>query len=79
MKNPFEVYTDLRKKSRGQELSWEESALDSASLVEGFSSADTTRPKLFWVPVVVVFVLIILGGQLFRLQIIQPSYLLPIT
>jgi penicillin-binding protein 2 len=78
--NPFEIYHDLaneRRTARG--LDWEESALDSASSVEGFVEAETDsrypRRSARALHIGIVIICLILVGKLFSLQIVQGDHL----
>ena len=73
MRDPFEIYTSLRKKGKNTELDWEESALDKQTGVEGFFDEQRDTPNLWWLK---VSLLVIFAGLCFRLghlQIIQGS------
>lgn len=73
-RNPFaSEFADKPTISKKSSLSWEESALDSRSSVEGFSNAQDTTRGVLWIPVLVVMCFCILLGRLVHLQIMQGS------
>lgn len=70
-KNPFEIDTSLTRPEKKKQLDWEESALDSQSVVEGLYDDQRVVPSLMWLKVFLVFMFMFLSGRVFYLQIIQ--------
>lgn len=69
--DPFNIYQADTPSSSGRALDWEESALDSASDVEGFAEETRSTPHLRWLYFTIGAVLVITVTQLIRLQIIE--------
>ncbi len=75
-KDPFEIYTSSEPgASTPRDLSWEESAHDADSPVEGFANVgdgeDTHRSIPRWVHFVVLGCCIVLAVKLFSVQVMQ--------
>lgn len=71
MTDPFVTATNSTRPRRDPELSWEESAVDSLSYVEGFSNPERPAPKTLWLWVVLFVVFGTMFGKLFYLQVVM--------
>lgn len=71
MTDPFVTTTNSVRPRRDQELSWEESAVDSLSYVEGFSNPERPAPKTLWLWVVLIVAFGAMFGKLFYLQVVM--------
>lgn len=69
--NPFEIYNVNKPSTNGRALDWEESALDSASQVEGFAEEVRSLPDLKWLYTILGIIVLGVFGQLFHLQLVK--------
>lgn len=74
-KNPFATFDPHSDLSRSPSLDWEEAAVDTHSDVEGFAEEARLAPRIGWLHWLIIGACIILGIQLFNLQVIQGSRL----
>jgi penicillin-binding protein 2 len=71
MQNPFEIYTSLNADNKKKPLDWEESAVDAQSPVDDIHDAERSAPNPRWLKLLLFAALLLLGGRIFFLQIIQ--------
>jgi penicillin-binding protein 2 len=73
-KNPFNLdFSEERKNNLLKPLDWEESAIDSLSLVEGFSER-TVSNNFFYLTSALVLIFLVIVLRLFYLQILNGHY-----
>lgn len=70
-KDPFKIHSSLLSTKRKSQLDWEESAVDSQSLVEDLHDDQRSTPSVFWLKLLFIFGFFFLTSRVFYLQIIQ--------
>src|SRR5690349_517580 len=69
--DPFNVKEARPHRAAAPRLEWEESAPDGQSRVEGFWDEARVVPGFSWLRLLIFATLLVLGGRLFYLQIVE--------
>lgn len=73
-KDPFSIDLDSPNPASKKPLDWEESAVDSLSLVEGFAENPQDRIEQLWLKLVLFLVFFLMAGRLIYLQGFKGEY-----
>ncbi len=74
MTDPFDIESGARGRGSERPVEWEESAVDSTSYVEGFSTEGRTQPRLSWQRVLIVLAIGAFLVKLGYLQLLRGGY-----
>ncbi len=74
MRNPFEIKTSLHQTKTAKTLDWEESAVDSSSLVNELYDSERVSPPLGWLRFFLLLIFGIFISRIFFLQVINGAH-----